>query len=104
MESFFGPSNIYMLTGQFSFPSRGENQRGYLIYTQCLTEPADGNTDILAQPHYMKVLRPFVYPAADIMSADSPSLSFSGDMETYGHAFEDYVFRDILETETEGVS
>lgn len=104
VESIFGSSNIYMLTGQFSFPSRGENQRGYLIYTQCLTEPADGNTDILAQPHYMKVLRPFVYPAADIMSADSPSLSFSGDMETYGHAFEDYVFRDILETETEGVS
>ena len=103
VESVLGAQDIHTLTGRFSFPDGGENQRGYLIYTQYRTEPMDADTyaDILAQPHYLKVLSPYAYPASDILAM--PVTGTVRESETYGYAFEDFIHEDLAEREAKGV-
>ncbi len=106
VDTILGAADIHMLTGQFSFPSSGENRRGYLIYTQYRTEPMtpDTLTDILAQPHYLKVLSPYAYPAMDILAPEMAEQRMMSDLEVYGYAFDDFSIDDLYKIEAEGVS
>lgn len=84
---FFGAA-ADSLTGLMSFPNRGENQRGYLIYTQYETVPDDANSHIYTQPHYDRVVTPLAYPASEVLDPRRPALMDTDDAYRY-------VFNDV---------
>ncbi len=101
---FFGVA-ADSLTGLMSFPDRGENQRGYLIYTQYETEPDDANSHIYTQPHYDRVVTPLAYPASEALSPRAPALMDTD--KAYRYVFNDVPPWRLWEyegPETEGVS
>ena len=78
----FGSPEIPSVIGLFSFPDEGENQRGYIIYTQYEIEP-DSVSHIYTQPHYDRVISPYAYPASEVLTPSPPVIGSHKDAYSF---------------------
>lgn len=99
-----GSPEIPNVKGIFSFPDKGENQRGYIIYTQYETEP-DSVAHMYTQPHYDRVISPYTYPASEALDPVRPALMNTDDAYSYTFNFlPPWRLWDYEGNHTEGVS